>query len=321
MHHSRHDHEGTDVMSERDQRRASAGLVIFAALCLLGSWSVAAALRVGSLNVQPEALGTRLFATLVLYALTMGWQPFVATWVVRRWVDPPGRVDLGLQSAERSFNVAAFALGASLVVLASCVAFGFVALGWMRPIAPAVIERAPNGVGLIELSLAAIGTLVLGAGQAFTEEVGWRGYFLLRAMQRFGRWRGLLLQGFVWAIWYAPVVFFTCFGELDVRGAIVRSASFTVSCVLIGVVLGWLRLAAQSLGPAVIANSTLTFAAGLPYLLHGLDTGARGALFGPAGWLVLLGCLALASRRWSAAVQEPTAPRVAPPVDQRLDWN
>ncbi|MFO0560682.1 MAG: CPBP family intramembrane glutamic endopeptidase [Polyangiales bacterium] len=308
-------------MSETERRRASAGLVIFTALCLLGSWSVAATLRVLSLNVHPTAMGTRLFTTLVLYALTMGWQPFVATWIVRRWVDPPGRIDLGLRRSERGFNVAAFALGASLVLLAALVALALAALGWMRPLSAAALEVGRSGDGMIELSLAAVGTLLLGAGQAFTEEVGWRGYFLLRAMQRFGRWRGLALQGLVWALWYAPVVFFTCFGELDARSAIVRSASFTVSCAMLGVVLGWLRLAAQSLGPAVIANSTLTFAAGLPYLLHGMQTGARGALFGPAGWLVLLGCLALASRRWEAAVQTPTVPRARFERERRLDWN
>jgi hypothetical protein len=50
------------VEPKRD-RAATAGIVIFVVLTFLGSWFVAATLRVFGLNVQPGPLGTRLFAT------------------------------------------------------------------------------------------------------------------------------------------------------------------------------------------------------------------------------------------------------------------
>lgn len=124
-------------------------------------------------------------------------------------------------------------------------------------------------------------------GQALAEEIGWRGYFLPGAMERFGRWRGLILHGAVWGLWYAPVLFFASYGRLDPFGSVGRSLGFIVTCALLGTLFGWLRLASRSVVPVVLANTTLTLAAGLPYVVHGVDAGLRSAAFGPAGWLVL----------------------------------
>ncbi len=99
------------------------------------------------------------------------------------------------------------------------------------------------------LSLAFLGTLALVVGQAFTEEIGWRGYFLPRAMERFGRWGGLVIHGAVWGLWYAPVLFFSSHGQLAWFDSIARSLGFVLSCVLLGTLLGWLRLASRSVLP------------------------------------------------------------------------
>lgn len=298
-------------MSAEERRRASAGLIVWALLCFSSSWFVAASLRVFSLNTAPAAVGTRLFVTLILYALTMGWQPFVATWVVRTWVDPPTPLDLGLRPSERSFSVLGAAAALLAALCASLVAWAWVGLGWLAPYASAPLEPMTRAAGsaMALLVVASVGTFVLGVGQSFAEEVGWRGYFLLRAMQRFGPLRGLLLQGVLWGLWYAPVVFFTSFGELAPRAAIVRSSGFVLTCALVGTLLGCLRLASSSVGPAVVANTTFTFATGLPYVLHGLDAGLRGALFGPAGWLVLAVFVLLVAARARSIVALPSAGR------------
>src|SRR5262249_51642627 len=138
------------------------------------------------------------------------------------------------------------------------------------------------------------------------EEVGWRGYFLPRAMERFGKWRGLFLHGAVWGMWYAPAVFFACIGTLDLAASTGRCLSFVATCVLLGTLFGWLRLASRSVMPVVAANTTLTLAAGLPYVVHDVDAGVRAAAFGPAGWIVLgiaIGGLLLS--RWRSDVQIP----------------
>jgi len=92
-------------MTREDQGRVNAGIALFITLTFLGSWFMAATLRLAGVTVAPEPLGTRLFTTSLLDAVTMGWQPIVATWFVRRWVDPPDGLDLGLRSAGRGFGI------------------------------------------------------------------------------------------------------------------------------------------------------------------------------------------------------------------------
>lgn len=276
-----------------DRHRASAGLVVFAALCLLSSWLVAAVWAAFAQSEPPFSVGTRLFAALVVYALTMGWQPLVATWIVRRWIDPIDVVDLGFRPAKSRDSVLAGVAAMLVVGVASLVALGFVALGWTGATSAHSPERGVVIDDNVVLFIASTGTVLIGVFQAMTEEVGWRGYFLHRATQRFGRFRGLVLQSVLWGVWYAPVIFFASYRHGGVRGAVVRGAVCVLTSALLGVLLGVLTLASRSLTPAVIANTTVTFAAGLPYVLVGIDAGVRSAVFGPAGWIVL-GALVLA---------------------------
>jgi uncharacterized protein len=310
------------LVTTEARRRATAGLALFVTLSFLGSWFVAAALRVLELNVAPAAIGTRLFSTSLLYAVTMGWQPLVATWVVRRWIDPPpGRgdagelaLDLGLRPARPIFSVVGAAAALGFVLAAIGVAWAAATLGHgaLAPLHGAAeplrdpTSSAPASAWTLALPVAFAGTFALVWLQAFTEEIGWRGYFLPSAMARFGRWPGLLLHGAVWGAWYAPVLFFTSYGALGGGGSLGRSLSFALSCTLLGTLLGWLRLASRSIGPAVVANIALTLAAGVPYVVHGVDAGLRSAALGPAGWVLLaLAIAALARSRFRLAVQVP----------------
>jgi membrane protease YdiL (CAAX protease family) len=206
------------------------GLVLFVSLCFLGSWLVAATLRVFGLSVAPEAIGTRLFTTSLLYLATMGWQPLVATWVVRRWIDPPDTLDLGLRPSARVYSLVgglgaiALALGATLIAAAAVLwdAPGSLSLGAERELG---LGRAPFGI--LSLSAAFVASLVLVWLQAVAEEVGWRGYLLPRAMERFGRWWGLVLHGAVWGLWYAPVL---SLRQLRPTGAPHRRRAELASC-------------------------------------------------------------------------------------------
>lgn len=312
------DDAAADAAAEAGDRRLTASLILFVALAFLGSWFVAAALRVFELNVAPAAIGTRLFTTSLLYAITMGWQPVAAAWVVRRFIEPPGDpqadlADLGLRPARPIFSVVggAAALGfvaaaIGLAWLAAAVAPSLASLGALPAGGVAEGPRAAPDAWLPALPLAFAGTLALVWLQAFTEEIGWRGFFLPRAMRRLGRWPGLLAHGALWGAWYAPVLFFTNYGPLGGGGSLGRALSFAVTCALVGTLLGWLRLASRSLVPAVVANLSLTLAAGLPYVVHGVDAGARAAALGPAGWVIALAAIAALLRtRFRAAVAGP----------------
>ncbi|MBK8009752.1 MAG: CPBP family intramembrane metalloprotease [Deltaproteobacteria bacterium] len=279
-------------MNRVEHGRVNTGIALFIGLTFLGSWCMAAVLRLSGATVAPEPLGTRLFTTSLLYALTMGWQPIVATWFVRRWVDPPDQLDLGLRSAGRGFGLVGVAGTIAVAVAATGVAALLTRWG------VAVVSTTMNGTAELELSsvtpsgsgalalLAAFGATVLLVWlQCFAEEVGWRGYFLPRLMERFGPWGGLFLHGAVWGLWYAPLLFLAAYGQAAPLGAVGRSLAFVVTCVLLGMLFGWLRLASKSLVPVMVANMTLTLAAGLPYVLHGwMPASARQCSSPLAGW-------------------------------------
>lgn len=274
-------------MTASSHRRADAGLIVYASLCLLSSWLVAAVWAMFSRGATPSTVGTKLFSALVVYALTMGWQPLAATWIARRWVDPIDVVELGFRPARSRDSLAAGASAVAIVGAASLVALGLVGLGWTHPVTAAPPERGVVIDDVVVLLVASCGTALLGSLQSVTEELGWRGYFLRRATERFGRWRGLVLQGALWGVWYAPVIFFASFGHWGVRSAIVRGAVCVLTSTMLGVLLGALALASRSLTPVIVANTTITFVAGFPYVFVGIDAGLRTAVFGPAGWIVL----------------------------------
>lgn len=294
------------------KQRVRAGLAMFIVLSCLGSWLVAATVRGLGLSVSPSPLGTRLFTTTLLYALMMGWQPIAAMWIVRRWIDPITSVDFGLRSTRSVFTMVGVFAAASFALLAPFVAWLATAIGVASasPLNGAAEEELsaahPSGARALALVLAFLGTVAIVWLQAFVEEVAWRGYFLTRAMQRLGQWRGLFGHGVVWGIWYAPVVFLTSYGLVDPSRSLGRAIGVVVTCMLLGTLLGWLRLASRSVLPAVMANSTLTLAAGLPYVLEGVDTGLRSAAFGPAGWLVLMLAIACLLRTsLTSAIRTP----------------
>lgn len=292
-------------MSREQRARANAGLIAFLLLSFSLTWAVAASLRaLGLTGVPVESLGTRLFTTSLLYVFTMGWQPFVATLLVRRWIDPPDELDLGLRPTRSVFSLVGGLSAIAFVALAALVAFLVGVRGAARP-ETEVLDV--NGLNALKLLLAFFGTIALVWVQAFAEELGWRGYFLPRAMERFGHWPGLLLHGAVWGLWYAPVLLFATEGPLEF-GSVLRPLAFVITCALLGTLYGWLRLASGSLAPVVVTNTTLTLATGLPYVIHGVDPGLRSAAFGASGWLVLVVTISgLALTRWRSVVRLPLA--------------
>jgi uncharacterized protein len=248
-----------------------------------------------------SSVASRLWTTALLYAVTMGWQPLFAVWVVRRFIDPPGFLNQGYKPAPRPFVGLALVAPILLVMGATLAATQFGVY-----VAPERELPRPESVGALAFGVVVLWTLLW--TQAFSEELGWRGYFLTRMMQRQGPWRGLVTHGVVWGLWYAPMFLLA---NADLMQSTELAAGFVLTCTLLGTMLGWLRLASKSIIPAVLANGVLTLVAGLPFMLRGIDVGARGAVFGPAGWLlmftVVLG-LALSSTRRAVATPEAARP-------------
>lgn len=294
---------------EADQERDEPALLLFLLLTIGGSWLAAASLFALIQGPADAPLVTRLLATSLVYGATMGWQPLVASLLVQRWLG--GSLLRGSQLHARG---ALIAVGALLALgLVSCAALLAWAGGLVGLPAPGSLHGAPEpelaGLAPSPGAAAALLLAFLAAAlslwiQCLSEELGWRGFFLERLMRALGPTQGLLLHGAVWGLWYAPLLVYAGPAPGPPARLLVGAV---LTCMLLGVFLGGLRLAFHSLVPALVANLTITLAAGLPYVLHGVDAGLRGAVFGPAGWVAavgLSGALFAVRRREIAAAAE-----------------
>ena len=230
------------------------------------SWISAAALA-DSLPGGDSA-PVRLFRASLYYAAVMGWQPLIGAWLAR-WVRHDGTPAPGLGGARAADVAIAVGVGVGLAAVAMIVAR---------------LIGEPAGAGAALGGSVAAAALLILCVQALTEEYGWRGFPLACAIEQWGPRAGLVIHGLAWGAWYAPLFLFASSDPWSSLGA---AGGFVVTCLLLGVVLGWLRLRSGSLLPSAVANVVLTAFAALPLLLHGGSAGARDAVFRWPGWPVL----------------------------------
>ena len=253
----------------------------------------AALLTRGLLDATSSPFPVRLLVASLVYVACMGWQPLLAVWLARRVASAGDRAASGFRPFEPKYAALALFGSGGLAVSAMCVSAG---AGWLLSTSSDRDAVSPATAGTLDfelggLMMAAVWLAVLLMWiQTLAEEVGWRGYFLARSMQLLGPWAGLSLHGAVWGLWYATGLWV---GRAGVPPPLLESIGFVVTCSLLGILLGWLRLASQSLAPGLIANCLLTAIAGLPLLLQGHDLGFRSAAYGPAGWLPMGACVLL----------------------------
>ncbi|WP_413601429.1 CPBP family intramembrane glutamic endopeptidase [Curtobacterium sp. Curtsp57] len=270
---------------------------LFVVLALGGAWAVTLPLWLSG-----RGLGTP-FATL--FIVGMMFTPLLSAVVVlallgRRRPRPVLRF-LGvwpLRPVRRTIWVTVFAyLGGVLFPVAALVVA--VLAGWFPidlagfsgyrdVLAAAGLRELPMPIGLlVALQLAQVPFVsVFNAFATVGEEIGWRG-FLVPALERYGTWFALVGSGVVWGVWHAPIILLGYnFGRTDWLGVVFM----VVACVLLGMVLGWLRLRTGSVWPAVFAHAGVNGAAGVGAVLvaSGVDVSdvARSPL-GYGGWIVL----------------------------------
>lgn len=189
---------------------------------------------------------------------------------------------------------------------------GYTALGFVGiPVlgALAALLAWLLGVAPVEFSAATWSTLatiplisMLIAVPALGEELGWRG-FLLPVLRPLGTWPALLLSGTIWGSWHAPLLLLGYnYGSTNALGLLLM----TVTTVLVGVLLGWLRMRSASVWPSTFAHGALNASSGL--LLAALVPGATDvtpSLLGWVGWSLLVVTIvvlaAVRSFRWAEA--------------------
>jgi membrane protease YdiL (CAAX protease family) len=143
---------------------------------------------------------------------------------------------------------------------------------------------------------------------AMGEELGWRGFLLPRLLP-LGQWRALLISGFIWGVWHAPVI---AQGHNYPDHPMLGILLMIVFCVLLGIIIGWMYLNTSSPWVAALAHGSINAWAGLPYLFlkPGFDTALGGTLTSLPGFLVMglfVGWLVLTKRLPVQASEEAVA--------------
>lgn len=150
---------------------------------------------------------------------------------------------------------------------------------------------------------------------ALGEELGWRGFLLPRLVGRYGFVRATLATGGIWAVWHYPLLLWG-----DYHGGTPLAFSllcFTVLVLGISFLLAWLRLASDSVWPAMLLHASHNLYIQGIFDRLTVDTGPTEWWIGEFGAglalvAIAVGLLALAlhrrgARPGNADVEEPIA--------------
>lgn len=134
----------------------------------------------------------------------------------------------------------------------------------------------------------------------FGEEFGWRGYL----QQRIFTDRPLaaaVVTGVVWSLWHLPL---NLAGYNFPGSPLLGMTTFTASCVLLSIILGWLRRASGSVWCASLGHAAVN-ALGASVVLLAVGPEGRGGLLvqflGVLGWVpmgLLAGWIVCSGRLW-----------------------
>ena len=101
----------------------------------------------------------------------------------------------------------------------------------------------------------------------FGEEWGWRGYLLPKVAQRMKFIPTVLLTGFIWGIWHAPIIVAGHNYGMNYPGypwwGIIAMCVF---CIVVGTLFSYITLKAKSCWPAVFAHGALNGTASIGVL-------------------------------------------------------
>ena len=243
------------------------GIGIFLACAFGLTWSVwAAVYLLGGLQNLP---------VFTLGSLLAMWCPGIAALVCGRYVTPAPLRSLGVRWGllERYAGIYAFVILYLVGAMALSVALGLQAVNAdLEPLRSELVDQPypfndPILVTFVTIAISFTLAALFNSLFALGEELGWRGYLLLK-LAPLGLDRASLVIGVIWGVWHAPAIFmgYNYPGE-PLLGALLM-VWFTVGW---SVIFTWLRQVTRSVLAAAFGHGLLNAVAGLPLLLL-LDT-------------------------------------------------
>lgn len=221
-------------------RRARQGLIVFAGclnpLSLFGYWFY---LIMG--DTMP-----------ILPSLPLALAPGLAS-VFTRLLRHEGFADVSFRWRGNRMR-SAFLLAFVLPLVVGAVAFGLAyIIGLARfdppafpfPVRPPLVQF---GINLVFSAILMILILPATGG----EEIGWRGYMLLRMIEG-SIPQPVIVSSLVWGAWHLPVVFGGVYAAGPSR--IMTAIGLMLGTLALGSILAWLRLSTGSIWPCIFAHA------------------------------------------------------------------
>ena len=211
-----------------------------------------------------------------LFAFTVGsllamWCPGIAALTCSRYVTPLPIRDLGLRwgNLERYTGIYLFVILYLVGAMVLSVTLGLQAVNAdLEPLRSELVDQPyPFNDPILVTFITIVGSFTIAALFnslfALGEELGWRGYLLLK-LAPLGLDRASLVIGVIWGVWHAPAIFmgYNYPGE-PLLGALFM-VWFTVGW---SVIFTWLRQVTRSVLAAAFGHGLLNAVAGLPLLL------------------------------------------------------
>jgi uncharacterized protein len=203
------------------------------------------------------ALRPATTSAVAVLILPLQFSPAIAAALVRGPLLREGFADSGLRLNLTRQSLAAYGFACLLlpVLLVGAILLGLVLhLASWAPQASQTngvlpLSGIPLPSNLVGIVAEVAAFSLVGALVTFGEEFGWRGYLLPRLMPLGQNW-AILLSGVIWAVWHLPLNLL-----YGANGGLLGFPFWLVWTIGLGVVLGWLRLRAQSVWPAAIMHS------------------------------------------------------------------
>ncbi len=221
-------------------RQARQGLLLFAvflvSLSLFGYW----------FNVAFADLPLNLPSWPLMFA------PGVAS-ILTRLLRREGFADVSFRFHGSRMG-RALLLGLGLPLGVGVIAYGCAYLFGLAifdpPPFPVAVEAPLAQFGVVLIFALTVG-LLLSLPTSAGEEIGWRGYLLLRMIEA-RLPHPIVLTSLIWGAWHLPILFAGVYAVGPSR--LISATGLMVTALAVGYVLAWLRLGTGSIWPCVFAH-------------------------------------------------------------------